>query len=390
MRSAAVPGAALVAIVAVTAVGCGGTAGLHRTAPARSSSAAPAGATATRPATPAPPTAGTPPPLAPGSAIALGADTGPAAVEGDTLAYPLSHGGDWDRVVAASLSTGRRHEVARTRFPAGLINRVALAGRWVVYVDQSARQSDTAPRVLWRVVAVRPGTDRRIVLTSNRGRPDPYVPIVRSRDGHVFWTRAEHDRTAREQVWEPGWAEPRDVLRHVEMTPGSGSISGHRLVYLGRAATGATGHTVGGDCWSVPLTGGVPRALTHTALAMWCGAGDDALAWTLHIDPTVQPHPADGILDDPYELWAATGGGEPHRLRRGYFSMTDPAVGGGDVAWLGYGTRLTLQSAAHPSVRASTPAKSVQQVMISHGKLVYITRQAAGDTAHVTTLPPPR
>jgi hypothetical protein len=318
----------------------------------------------------------------------MGTHTGPAAVDGAILAYPVAlHGGDWDRVVAMSLDTGKSREVARTGFPRGLINWVAVAGPWVVYVDQSARQSDAEPRVLWRVVATRPGTDRRIVLSSNGDRPDPYVPIVLSQDGHVFWTQAERDRTAREQAWQPGWAKPRDVLRHTEMTPGSESISGDRLVYLGPAATGATGHTLGGDCWSVPLAGGTPQALTHTALAMGCTAGPGTLAWTLHIDPTVEPQPADGILDDPYELWARAGGGGPHLLRRAYFPMTNPAAGGGYVAWSSYQGRLTIQSAAHPEVRALAAGKGVWQVLMSHRRVVYVTRGPARDSAHVAALP---
>lgn len=148
-------------------------------------------------------------------------------MDGAIVAYPVAlHGGDWARVVATSLDTGKSREVARTGFPGGLINGVAVAGRWVVYVDQSARQSDSEPSVLWRVVATEPGTDHRIVLSSNGHRPDPYVPIVRSQDGHVFWTQAERDRTAREQAWEPGWAKPREETRRTsslcpQLRPGS-------------------------------------------------------------------------------------------------------------------------------------------------------------------------
>ena len=372
-----------VAVMAFTATGCGGTDTGQHAERRHSRSTAPA----TTRQTPASDTKSALA-LGPESKIALDGQTGHAAVDGDTLAYPMSTDrGDWDRVATTFLTNGKSREVAKTGFPTGMISWVAVAGSWVVYVDQSAKQSDADPNVLWRVVALEPGTDHRIVLSSNGDRPDPYVPIVRSQDGHVFWSQAELDRSAREQVWEPGWAKPRDVMRHVELTPGSESISGDRLVYLGRAATAATGHTVGGDCWSVPLTGGIPKALTHTALAMWCAAGGDTLAWTLHIDPTVQPQPEDGILDDPYELWAKAGAEEPHRLRRGYFSMTNPAAGDGEVAWLSYATRLTVQNAANPKHRALAPGKSVEQVMISHGKVVYITREAGGDSAHVVALP---
>ncbi|HEX2893770.1 MAG TPA: hypothetical protein VHO29_07180 [Marmoricola sp.] len=338
--------------------------------------------------TPAPPAATTSVRLGAETRLGLDGRPGPAALDGTTLAYPLGRDGRaWDRVVTVSLATGQSREVARTGFPGGFVNWVAVAGSWVVYVDQSAKQSDADPEVLWRVVAVDPGSGHRLVLSSNADRPDPYVPIVQSGGGYVFWTQAEADRTARELLWKPGLAKPRDVLRHTEMTPGSASVSRDGLVYLGAAATGARGHTVGGDCWRVPLTGGTPEPLTHTALAMDCVAGGDTVAWTLHIDPEVTPQPDDGILDDPYELWARTGDGEPRLLRRGYFPLTHPGVGGGYVAWQTYAQRLTVQSAANPAARSLAPGKPVEQVLADGDNFVYITRDGSGDMAHVLAVP---
>ena len=89
----------------------------------------------------------------------------------------------------------------------------------------------------------------------------------------MFWTQAEADRTAREYIWKAGAGAPRTALRHVEMTPGSETAADGQLIYLSRAAGRHKGHTVGGDCWTVPLDGHAPpKPLTHTALAMGCAA----------------------------------------------------------------------------------------------------------------------
>jgi hypothetical protein len=258
----------------------------------------------------------------------------------------------------------------------------------VVYVDQSAKQSDADPRVSWRVIAIDTQTDRRLELSSNGSEPDPYVPELQTQDGFVFWTQAEADRSALEMLWRPDWEQPRVVVRHTEMTPGGASIDDDHLVYLGPAATGATRRTAGGDCWSVPLAGGTPQPLTRTALAMSCEAADGDLVWTTHIDPGTEEQPSDGILDDPYELWAQAGDHVPRLLERGYFPLTRPAVADGYVAWRTYEQRLVVQSIADPTRQAQAPGASVRQVLAGDRTLVYLTRTRNADTANVLPLPP--
>lgn len=141
--------------------------------------------------------------------------------------------------------------------------------------------------MLWRVWAANASSGHKRLLSSNGNTPDPFVPQVHASDGYVFWTQAEADRTAREYIWKVGSGAPRAALRHVEMTPGSETAADGKLVYLSRAAGRHKGHTVGGDCWAVPLDGhGPAKPLTHTALALGCAAHAGRLVWFQHIDPS--------------------------------------------------------------------------------------------------------
>ena len=77
----------------------------------------------------------------------------------------------WDRVGSVGLTDGSRRTVARSEWPSGLINRVAVAGDWVAWVDQSHRQGDADPRVLWRVWALDTATHERRPLASDGDPP---------------------------------------------------------------------------------------------------------------------------------------------------------------------------------------------------------------------------
>jgi len=307
--------------------------------------------------------------------ITLGQNVGPAAVSSDAVVFPTgTAAGAWNRVDSVPLTGGSAKTVARSQFPDGFINWVAASpDGWIYYVDQSAKQSDSNPRVLWRVVAVDPSSGDTRTLASNGDTPDPYVPIVRSQDGWAFWTSAETDKRAREQMWEPGWNKPKDVFRHVEMTPGSESLNGDSLVYLGKASTGATGHTIGGDCWSVPLDGGTPQPLTHTALAMSCGASGDWVVWTQHIGPNDPVPTDDGVLDDPYALWAANGSQAPKQLHRGYFSSARPYVAGSIVVWSAQDGQRNIQSLVGSNATTTVPGHSAILPAVGNGKIVVMT-----------------
>ena len=318
---------------------------------------------------------------------------GPLRLGDHNVVYPYSDSveGNWTSVASTDLSDRSDltpHDVGHTEFDAGLINWVASVGDWVAYADQSHRQGDADPNVLWQVHAVHVTSRQDIVLASNGDVADPYVPIIHGQDGYFFWTQAEPDRTAKELIWKPGAGSPTAILRHAEMTPGSESVTDGNLVYLGPAADrGDRNHTAGGDCWQLPLTtGGTPEPLTTTALAMGCEANNGDLVWTEHIDPTTEDLPPDGLLDDPYELWAQhIGGGEPVLLHRGYIQSGYPGIGDGFALWQASdGTRIVqnLQNGkTHELAKTDTGYKPA----VISGKYVAHAGENAGQatTIHI-------
>jgi len=312
---------------------------------------------------------------------------GPLAMDDRRVIFPFGDAGqsDYDRVASIDIADGSRQTLARSQWAAGLINWVAVTGDWVAWVDQSHRQGDDDPRVLWRVWALNTSTHARRLLSSNGDVPDPYVPQVHGRDNYLFWTQAEADRSARERVWRTDWTEPRDLLRHTEMTPGSESLTRGQLIYLGPSGLPGRGHTVGGDCWSAPLDGSqAPRPRTHTALAMGCSTSDNSLVWTQHIDPG-GPLPADGILDDPYEFLASPLTGGPARLlHRGYLATGYPVAGTGFVLWHGIGGNLVAHSLSS-NAAAKLPARADGGAVTSDGGHL-VAYRTAGSTATSLTV----
>lgn len=135
-------------------------------------------------------------------------------------------------------------------------------------------------------------------------------------------------------LWQPR-SRPRTVLAHADMTPGSAAILGDELVYLGPNGRNLSGHTVGGDCWKVPLTGGTPKAVTHTALALGCAARGDHVVWSQHIDPKTPNPPELGIADDPWSLWSeqSAPGARPVSLHVGYNQAYSLAVTDHALVW---------------------------------------------------------
>jgi hypothetical protein len=242
--------------------------------------------------------------------------------------------------------------------------------------------------VLWRVWAVNASSGQKRLLSSNGNTPDPFVPQVHAADGYVFWTQAEADRTAREYIWKVGSGAPRAALRHVEMTPGSETAAYGQLVYLSRAATRHKGHTVGGDCWAVPLDGrGPAKPLTHTALAMGCAVHAGWLVWFQHIDPKQKPLPPDGVLDDPYQVVASKiDGSQQKTLHRGYLSAGYPVVGDRFVTWP-TGSSALVQSLSS-SARTSLP-RGLNSTTLQAGdgsRLAYVSTVGGSTVIHVATV----
>lgn len=286
------------------------------------------------------------------------------------------------RVVMVNVDDGRQRIVARSQWSRGLVPWAVGSGHWIAWVDQSKLQNDFSYDVLWRVWAKNLRTGRRQLLASNGHTPDPYVPEVSAGSGYVFWAEAEPDRTAREFVWRPGSPSPRTLMRHREMTPGTETATGGMLTFLSTAAVPHKGHTVGGDCWTVPLAGGRPQPLTHTALAMGCATSHGWLVWSQHIDPETRNPPPDGIYDDPYTYWArAVDGGPPRLLHRGYTASLYPVAGAGYGTWMGTQSAFVGHAVASDAEAPIAPGHANNTAVGSSasGRLfVYATGQRTG------------
>lgn len=318
--------------------------------------------------------------------IRVSGSVGPVRLGEENVVYPFTTDahGSWNQVGVAALDSAQPRVVATSAWPHGLINWVASTGDWIAYVDQSAEQSDSHPEVLWRIWAVDTSTGQKVRLATNGQQPDAFVPIVLGREGSFYWTSAEADRTARESIWQPGWAAPKDVLRHTEMTPGSETLVGDRLIYLGPNGAGRSGHTVGGDCWSVPVTGGDPEPLTHTALALGCAAAGNSLVWSQHVERHPATMPAAGLLDDPYTVWSQPlDGGQPTRLERGYILSSPPLAGDGFASWDPDGRRVVRSLTSERQVRLPAGGYGVTGDA-SGRRLAYTTgRPGTAVTIHV-------
>ncbi len=317
----------------------------------------------------------TPSPRSDGKQIVTiqGGVPGPIALDSGTVAYPFADDSEsWNTVRTSRDGTERT--VATSEWDEGLVNWVALSGDgWLAYVDQDHTQGDADPNVLWRVWAVDLSSDERVLLASNGETSDPYVPVVKGGGGYIFWSRAEKDRTARELAWKPGWDEPRTLLTYAELTPGSETYSDGAIVYLGPNGKGIRGHTTGGDCWRVPLDGGQPEALTHTALAMGCAASDDTLIWTQHLPADDPRNPQ--VTEQPFTTWTldlTAPDGHPEKLYEGIQSGAAPAAGDGFVAWEDVARRIILRSST-----TGTQVKLPRSIsMAASGRRLAVTQQA--------------
>ncbi len=132
-----------------------------------------------------------------------------------------------------------------------MISRVAVAGHWIVWTDQSRLQGELAGEtttVRWEVRAKDLSTGRQKVLSSSGRKATLNVPLISYGDGYVAWGESDTNGLIREYLWKPGWPGPRTLFRHTVMSPGTESFSNGNLIYLGLAYNYAGHHTVGGNC----------------------------------------------------------------------------------------------------------------------------------------------
>lgn len=322
-----------------------------------------------------------------GRTIPLGEDNPPYSLDGSVVTFPSSSPGRYlDQVEQVDVESGSRSVVARTAFPRGFINWAVGTGEWVVYADQSRRQSDGAPRVLWRVLAQHTATGERRVLASNGDTPDPFVPRVFSAQGYVYWSSAEPDRTARETLWRPAWPAPRPLLEREMFVPASETIADGWLYYQDDPAHPHP-DPLAADCWRIPLSGGKPEPVTDSAFVMSCHPQGDRLAWTEHIDPATEEPPAGGVVDDPYELWTREVGGKPTLLHRGYFGWGGPVVAGDFTIWSDWSGHTKITSLRRPDISTTVADDAPRELALVDGdRIVILTTKGGTDYAQVYDL----
>lgn len=68
---------------------------------------------------------------------------------------------------------GQQASVGAQWSDTGFINRAVRVGGRIVYSDRSDTQSDSAPAVLWREIAIDVASGRSLTLASKGDVPDP-------------------------------------------------------------------------------------------------------------------------------------------------------------------------------------------------------------------------
>ena len=308
------------------------------------------------------------------------------AGDSNRIVYASSPLGDENRTLLMSLdlSTGHRSVVAHSSFETGTIGEVGVSGEWTAFVEQSAIQGDDQQDVLWRVVAT--NGNKQVVLETNASKPDPFVPTLRSSHGMVFWSSADADRSAREWLWRSGWPVSRSLLRHARLAPGTETVNGDSKVFLGDPAQPNGVLRTGGDCWTVSWSGGRPKPLTHSGMAMGCAADGTWLVWQEHIDPKTIPAPDEGMLDDPYEIWGERIGGRPELLHRGYTAGTWPMVVDGMALWADDSGEVILQDLSNPLATTDLGESDPRQLAVVLGDKLGLPRLVGSGAAGAVEL----
>jgi hypothetical protein len=297
------------------------------------------------------------------------------ALFGRRFVVTLAGRGVRDAVTIGSIRIGNPRTVARSAWRHGLINSVAGSGHWVAWVDQSHIQGPPGGyEVLWRVWAKNLATGRTRLLDSNGDTPDFFVPSVYAVGGDFLWDRAiDGGQESNEEAWSAGAAAAPEVLVRLRGVETPTSRSG-RLVFLsGAVHQPARGRARGGDCWTVPLTGGHPRPLTDNALAMQCGVSGGRLIWSERNNGRGREARLDA---DPHSYWSRRlGGGARLLLRQGGFVGGWAAIGAGFVAWQGGDTRYTIHATGSSAQRHIRPGggSNADARFVAQGHLLIFT-----------------
>lgn len=272
-----------------------------------------------------------------------------------------------NRVMLLDTVTGREKLLTGSRWAQGIIQWQAVTGHWVAWTDQSRIQTDDDANALWRVWAKDLRSGKRCLLASNGQQANPYVPHVVAGKGRFVWAEAEPDRTAKELIWntEHTAEKPRIVGSHLRLVPGSETLTGSDLVYLGPPALKRPGDSAeGGDCWSTPLAGGPPHPLTRSGLVLSCAVSAGTMVWS--------ERRRGSDSSDPFSYWSRVlGSGQPMLLHKGATASRYPVAGSGFAAWMPHDAAYLLHSTSGPD-----------DVLLSPGQTAYVPlgSAASGDS----------
>lgn len=283
-------------------------------------------------------------------------------MSGGVIVYPATSGRGtlWNEVGSFDATTGVKTVLARTGYRHGMINWVSRTGTWTVYVDQSRQQSDAHPTTLWRLIAIEDTTGRTRTLDSSGGRPAYNVPRLRSDGGGVLWSSITREHRDALWWWKPSWPSPRLLVSGWDVDPATTRVDSERVVFHARPKPSEATLSTAGECWSVPIQGGQPVALTRTGgLVLDCDAGDGWLVWRQTRNPT-DPNPDDVEAETPYELWAQHLHGKPVLIHQGAMPYTYPYTAGGMLLWMENDEQVILESLSHPHAVRRLPRAFVR------------------------------
>jgi hypothetical protein len=244
-------------------------------------------------------------------------------------------------------------------------------GNTLVWIDQSATQSDTEPKVDWVMYAQDLLTGRRTVLTRVKHN---LVPLVRAGAGHVVWAGdpigggnpfevvSLHDW----RIGDP--AGPRVLAKQIRFGDGSESLTSRGVYFVGPAVTGPDAR--GGDVYFLPWSGGKPTPLTRTGLVDYVAASaDDSTVGFQQKDPQAE-------FNQPYSTWYFDHGTSQRIERK--MNNGNLVAGTGFLAWMdGLDVRVSiLDGAASNPLTLSTDLAPGSFLRADGSQLVYGTRPA--------------
>ncbi|MFL6061181.1 MAG: hypothetical protein ACJ72E_08120 [Marmoricola sp.] len=270
-----------------------------------------------------------------GSQARIAADARASSFDGTSLVieYTDRARSEDDRAGTFDVTTGKRTDRARVAYPGGQIIGVERTGAWLVYGEESSRGIYTPGQALWRIVALGPHAQRKVLATSG-GKKVTMSPDLDVLEGAAAWTTypdAHHD--FRTFSWRPSQRGPH----REDVDPGDAN-----------------------EC--TPST-------THPELVGACFRTDDWIAWTEQADPKTET--AD--TNDPRHLFFS-GGGPQQKLADLDDFATDLVIFGDYLVWEnGHGVMVT--DLRHPAATVRVGPSANIDTFLTDGRTAVVVRE---------------